>query len=302
MNQRNVFWGAILILIGALFLLRNIDVLDFNWWNFLRLWPFLLILLGIAVLPIRNALKLIFTAVTIILAISILAAFPEWNRGWHFSFDRHDFDDYTKVEEQYIFEEYPGDLSEAVINFDAAVGNFKLKESSDKLFEFYNKGNIGRYMYSVKEMDGKRDIDINMENARIRNVRGKNEVEIKINPDPVWDIKIDVGAADMELDLRNFMVRDLDIDGGASALELLIGDKYEKTTVNIDAGASSIVIRIPEAVACELNTETVLSSRNLDHFTKVSDGTFVTDNFSDSEKNIIINVDVAVSSLTVKRY
>jgi hypothetical protein len=59
---------------------------------------------------------------------------------------------------------------------------------------------------------------------------------------------------------------------------------------------------IPKSVACEIDSESVLSSRNLDGFNKVSSGTYVTENFSEAEKNILINVDVAISSLNVKRY
>jgi hypothetical protein len=130
----------------------------------------------------------------------------------------------------------------------------------------------------------------------------KNRVDMSLNPTPVWDINIDAGAADIELDLRDFMIDDLSVDGGATSVEIVMGDLNTTSTIDINAGASSITIRIPRTTACELNSDAVLSSKNLDGFTKVSSGTFVTDNFSEAEKNIVINVDVAISSLTVKRY
>ena len=46
---------------------------------------------------------------------------------------------------------------------------------------------------------------------------------IKLNPKPDWDIKVDVGAADVELDLSLFKIRKLDIDGGASSIDLRLG-------------------------------------------------------------------------------
>ncbi len=64
MKFRNVFWGLSLIIIGGLLIGRNIGIIDFDWFNILRLWPLLFILWGLSVLPIRETIK---TGVLIIL-------------------------------------------------------------------------------------------------------------------------------------------------------------------------------------------------------------------------------------------
>ena len=46
---------------------------------------------------------------------------------------------------------------------------------------------------------------------------------------------MDIGAADVEMDLTPFKVEKIDIDGGACAIELKLGDKYKKTYVKIEA-------------------------------------------------------------------
>ncbi len=43
------------------------------------------------------------------------------------------------------------------------------------------------------------------------------------------------------------------LDMGAASLDLKLGDKYPKTIVDIDAGASSIEIMIPDSSGCEIN-------------------------------------------------
>ena len=45
-----------------------------------------------------------------------------------------------------------------------------------------------------------------------------------------------------------------------------------------------------------------MTSRSFDGFEKKDSGTYVTPNFDESENVIVINVDVAVSSLTIDRY
>jgi hypothetical protein len=125
---------------------------------------------------------------------------------------------------------------------------------------------------------------------------------MKLNPNPVWDLNVDVGAASIDLDLSAFKIKKLNIDGGASSINIRLGVLHNDCKVNINSGASSINIKVPEDFACEVNTSTVLSSKALPGFNKVSGGTYVTPGFSDNSKNIVIYVEAAVSSLNVERY
>ncbi|MGB2869875.1 MAG: DUF5668 domain-containing protein [Bacteroidota bacterium] len=51
MNRKHfddIFWGAILIVIGGLFLARNLGYIDFSF-SLHRYWPVLLIVIGISI-------------------------------------------------------------------------------------------------------------------------------------------------------------------------------------------------------------------------------------------------------------
>ena len=74
MSYKKVFWGVVLIIIGILFIIRNLGWVDFSWWGVFRLWPVLLILWGISVIPIKNYLKLILSFVALLVAVIFL-----WN-------------------------------------------------------------------------------------------------------------------------------------------------------------------------------------------------------------------------------
>lgn len=122
-----------------------------------------------------------------------------------------------------------------------------------------------------------------------------------LNPQPVWQFSFNIGAADFDFDLTDFQVSMIDIDAGASSIKLRIGDKYPETNVKIDAGASSIFLEIPESAGCLLTGSTVLSSRDLDGFNKISKGKYQTANFESAEQKIFVKVDAAVSSFEIKR-
>ena len=306
MKTKNVIWGLVLVLIGVLFILKNLDVIYFSWYSVWRLWPLALVLIGVTILPVRDSIKVILTVIVLAAAAIVLVSFPNyhhWSDRWSFNFPKERITgDEPEEIDQRIFEAYEDDITEASLIFDAAAGNFRIEESTGELFEFDREGNLGRYNYSIKDLGEKREIRIELEEGRI--IRGdfRNKVSIKLNPEPVWDLNVDVGAASIDLDLSAFKISKLDIDGGASSINIRMGKLLDNCKIKINSGASSIDIKVPEEFACEVNTSTVLSSKALPGFNKVGDGTYVTPDFSDKTQNILIEVEAAVSSLNVDRY
>jgi len=199
-----------------------------------------------------------------------------------------------------LSEQYDSVVSHARLDLDAAAGKFYIKNPSGKLFEFKNEGDAEPYQISTSLNDSTAIIHVRHKNE-IRSHDLNNSAWLSLNPAPVWDLNIDVGAADLEIDLSSFSVEHVDIEGGASKIELKLGSKNKMTQVSIDAGASGINIEIPYESACELRTHTVLSARDIDGFNKISNGLYQTPNFSDSVNQIIIEINAAVSNLEVKR-
>lgn len=309
MKTKNIIWGLLLVFIGTLFILKNFDVIYFNWHGVFRLWPFLFVFIGISILPVKSGIKIILAVIALAVAALILAFHPghyyNWGSHWWFRSDRdriEKWEDDYEVVDQSIIEPFDSSVTEAEFIFDAAAGTFTIDRSTDELFEFNRKGGFGKYHYSIQESGYSRLIKIDFEGGPVRRIKVTNDVEIKLNPIPAWDLNIDVGAASMDLDLSDFIIREVNIDGGASSIDLRLGERSDYTEVDIESGASSITIDIPEDCACEVRTSTVLSSKSLPGFNKIGDGNYVTENFSGESQNILINIDAAISSLTIHRY
>ena len=117
----------------------------------------------------------------------------------------------------------------------------------------------------------------------------------------VWDLDVDAGAADLWFDLTPFILDDLRIDGGATSIEIKLGAMSEDVDVHIETGVSSVKILVPKEVACEVNSDSFLVSRELPGFDKVSKSTYVSPNFSSASKNISIQFNSGISSLKVVR-
>lgn len=316
MKYGNIFWGVILITLGVLFAMRNLDIFYFSWHGVFRLWPLIFVFWGIALLPVKAMFKLILTVATVVIGLVILSNNPRshswgiwwpnrftWEQEYESDSDYEDEDEYTNTwEEQDFSDTYNSNDKYVTLNLDAVAGEFELKGVTSELYEFETEGNAGEFSASTKNLnDSTKVVTISQENLRKRR-KYKNYFQLQLNQQPVWSINIDVGAADIEMDLSSFKVKKLDIDGGASDIEIKLGDHCKKSYVNIDAGASGIEIKVPASSACEVNTSTILSGKEMDGFHKISKGLYQTPNFSNSANQIVIDIDAAVSGITVERY
>lgn len=57
MKSRNLFLGIIILFVGVVAFLDALDVIDFSWVVARRLWPLLFIIVGIAILPVKEWLR-----------------------------------------------------------------------------------------------------------------------------------------------------------------------------------------------------------------------------------------------------
>jgi len=313
MKFRNIFWGIILILIGVLFILQNLNIIDFRWVSLWRLWPIFLILWGVSILPANKWIKT--SLVVIVLAGSVyfmLNSTVEWRNHYPNIHIGRDYDDYDDDEfyddegqaDQHFNIPYEDSVATASLSFDAAAGSFYINDTSDDLLAFSKKGRQGTYTYYVKRSDNNANISIEREGQELflNNKDGHHEVDISLNKAPEWNMNFDIGAAKVMFDFSHFKVRKLDLDGGAASIKIKLGDNLPTSHVNIDAGASEIVLKVPQSSGCDLNLTAVFSGKTISGFEKVDNGHYRTSNFEEADNKIYITVDAAVSSYKITRY
>ena len=67
MKSRNLILGIFILFVGVVSLLASLDVIVLSWRIVWRLWPMLLIFIGILVLPVKDWLK----AVLLVIALAV---------------------------------------------------------------------------------------------------------------------------------------------------------------------------------------------------------------------------------------
>jgi hypothetical protein len=300
MKYKNLFWGIILILLGTFYLLKKFDVIWFNWKDIVSLWPLLLVLWGISLLPVKALYKLIASFLAVFIMAMLIFYNPgKWHSGWMWIGDLNRTEN-TEIKRS----ESINDLSVfGTLELDAAAGTYIISGTTTELVDFTHIGDSGTYYMRTSADDNSHHIRIGPEHRNNQfSLYNSHEVEIRLNPDLIWDLDVDAGAADIELDLTPFLIDDLEINGGAASMEIILGSRADNVDVRIETGVSSVLIKVPKEVACEVSTESFLVSKELPGFDKVSKNTYVSPNFSSAEKNISISFESGISSLRVIRY
>lgn len=321
MKFRNVFWGLSLIIIGGLLVARNLGFVDFDWFNILRLWPLIFILWGLSVLPIREIIKIGALVILLGGATWFVLEGPESNMHLNiFShFDQNCGEDYDnsfsngekdgKKAAAFIKNEhnftvpYADTIQNATLEMDAVAGSFSLSDTCSDLLTFSQTGTFrGFYQYHVYRSNHDVTVNISERNEHIFYNNNHKRVVIRLSDKPVWDISLDAGASSVNYDLSKFKVRKVSLDGGAGSFKITLGDKYPDVKIDINAGASSLTMRVPENTGCDLEITAVLSGKHLPGFQKVSSGHYQTENYDTVKNKINLNVDAAVSSFRIIRY
>ncbi len=305
MKKGNIFWGVLLVIIGVLFALRSLDIFYFSWHSIFRLWPLIFIFWGISILPVKSAIKLILTFITIVIAIVILASYPGkdyywfnwWPERYHHREYKENFD-----EEQHLSERYDSTVNHATLNLDAVAGKFYIKNKTSKLYEFDCKGENSPYEASATINDQSATLNIKHAGGIRHADNLVTDAWLALNPGPLWILDISAGAATLEIDVTPFKVEKIDLEGGASKISLKLGDMYNQTNVSVDAGASAIELLIPKSSACEIRASSILLAKDIEGFTKIESGLYRTPDFSDASNKIYVEIDAAVSSLKVQRF
>ena len=307
LSYKKIFWGIVLIAIGILIMLKNLNIIWFSWQSLWALWPVLLILWGISVLPVKDYIKLIISIVAVAVGIIVVSTQPEintfgfqWHRNNHNWQIKYDNDSTFKGDENYS-EPFDKSIKDGTLYLDAAAGRFVLGDSTDNLYNFEKSGSNTHYQTSVEKDSNSATIRLKLKDGNINTGNG-GESHIKLNLLPIWNINFSVGAADMHMDLSKYKVRTVKLEGGASSILLKIGDLNEDQHIKVSAGASSIHILVPKSRACEVKTNTVLSSREFQGFTRIERHLYRTNNYNTAKIKTYIDVDAAVSSLNVEQY
>lgn len=310
MKTSHIFWGIFFIALGGLILLNNFTSIYFDWETLAKLWPVVLILWGLSLFIKDNRFVkgFVVALLSIIVALTIFSSFNfffdvvHYNNGRAFS--GIVIDDDSDVDTTNYFLPFNLNVKESKLEFKSGAGYFEIRGTSEGLFSAKTAGVKNNYYIDSDIYGDNAKLEFYMKDKYFPFQHGKliNDVEMKLNTTPLWDLDFSMGAAGINLDLSPFKVEKIDIGMGASKLKIKLGDKNNDIKLHLEAGVSKIEIMIPQSSGCEIKSETVLSNRHFIGFNKISSSHFQTANFDSASNKIHLSFNTGISSIKVSRY
>ena len=212
------------------------------------------------------------------------------------------------VQRNTFLEAMTGDTREAVLKLSGGAGRFIISDPTTDLIKADTKQSVGSYSMSVDRDPTTRIPTVELKPTEknqkfdLENGKFENRVEIHLNANPVWTVDVALGAGQGDLDLSNYNVKNLKIGAGAADLDVKLGAKADQSDVKLDVGAASVTVRVPKEVGVRIKKDGALNIEQLDDFTAVGGGEFVSPDYNAAKKKMMIRFDGGVSRFKVVRY
>ena len=297
--------GIILIAIGIIALLVTFFDVDIVWSELAKFWPVFIIIFGVSLLPLNKVLKSV--SVIVIILISCLIYCNEVNGNENTS-DEMTSEVFLEegIETQEFFAPFKDNITEASVEINYGAGVLYLNSPVAELVKARNMSDkISQNFYLEYEGSHAEILfDVEDDNYQVNNVDEvkSNRFDISLNEAPIYDFELDLGACEMNFDFSEYKVSDIEINSGASNIDIKLGELFDSTRIVISTGVSKIKIGIPNNSGCRVECESVLSLKDFDGFVKKSSNVYETSNYSSAENNIEIEFEGAMSEIKVYRY
>ena len=246
-TRRGVFWPLLLIAIGLLFLLSNFGLISgVSWLAVLSLWPLLLILIGLDIAFARRwPLPALAAELLVIVAgLALVAASPNF-RGVPFAFS-------SGGRGQTEVSAARGEVRTLTLTINGGAGRYRVGAGSSDLVSAHSQ-NPDLRLRTTNRSD-RADVHIDQVGPE-GFLRGPDtDIEVRINVDVPTSFEMNAGAGEFYVDLAEVRVTDARVNTGAASLRLSLPKPSGDVPVRLNAGASSIVVTVPEAVEARIST------------------------------------------------
>jgi Domain of unknown function (DUF5668) len=294
----------VLIFIGAVFLLENTGYLPHNsWLNLWRLWPLILVLVGLELLLGQRipwpALAGLAAVVLILGSIAAMSSLPVERPRTS-----------TQTAQTSL-----GGASQAAVTVRFGAGQLTigplLQPDLDQLATMtYDGPTDQEAQLSYSAESGRLDIqtvgrETEHEGVPFWLTGGRTDtsrMDINLNPSvPITILNVQTGATEARLDLSNLRINSLDMSVGAATTWVRFPQAGGAVTARIRGGASSIALEIPQNVAAQIRHRGGLSSLNVDQsrFPPAGDNVYRSRDYDSAQNKVDLTLDTGVTSIQV---
>lgn len=299
----SVLGPAILIGLGIIFLLNSLDILPWGVWGTLwRFWPVILILIGIEIVLGRTRAGWVISLAVAVVLVAVLVglAVAASQAGWVPSLV-----EIGQAQAGSVDKDLAG-IQEAQANIDFGAGRLgldSLPTASDKLVVVdYTVGTLGRLPRVGLDKEGGRGVlrIAGGENLRVGPRAEPDQWTIHLARNIPLDLTVRMGAADGSLDLTNLRIGTLNLDVGASSVLVRFPTEAGATRAFVNAGAASLTLEIPPNVGARIVADSGLASIDASSRFSRSGGVYTTPDYQTAANRLDLELKAGVSSVSIR--
>ncbi len=298
--------GVTFIFIGVVWMMAKLGYLNFSIIGALvDLWPLIFVVIGLNILFRKVPYIGLITWVTFLSAIVGYGIYFAPQDNW-ISWQGDNSFTINNTSTPQVSGNVPMVGNEQVKNgqleLNLSAGNLMMGASESNLIDYTIPQNYVDTEVKVAGETAKLTFS-EKRKANIVSLKGKSsDYDFYLNKAILWDISVNVGAADSEMDFTNVPIKDLEINGGAGDFQLTLGELQDKSNVSVNMAAGAVDLTVPENVGLKIVTNGLISDQNFEDqgLTKM-DGSFQTSDYDTAAKVIYIEINSAVSDLTLNR-
>lgn len=298
MKNRNLFIGLLLIIVGSLWFLDNLEILNFSIMYLVRgitdLWPLALVFLGISILlknkTIEKIIWVIFLIIIVIYSMTIQYNIFHLSEN---STNNINYE-YTTHSENFDSETSKGKL-------DLKIGGTRFTMNSDTTEFAELDSNIYKLKHNTNTKDDVKILSISNDTDSIDFITNEDYyLDLNIDDSIPWDFNIDCGAIYATLDLTNVSMKNFNLDMGAGKLELSLANFPSTSNININCGVSDITLNIPKDAGIKINLQGALNSTNFDSIELNKNGNeYLSSNYNKSQTKYNINIEMGLGKFEI---
>jgi hypothetical protein len=262
-RYRSLFWPIALIGVGLVWLLANLGIISpVSFWSVLRLWPLLLIAIGLDIIFGRRwpAVGALIGIATVVAAVALLVAAPTWAPalGWNAG-----------------AEVKSGHFSEPVGNATSARMELHLSDASTTVSALSDSNNL---IDANLQYVGDIDFTASGDTAKTVVLRRSGAIiwpfdwlvsqprrwDIGLNAGVPLDLNVDASSGDATLNLAGMKLKSLAIDASSGSMKVNLPEAPDHYALDARASSGSMSFSVPEGADVEASVSMSSGSMNFD--------------------------------------
>jgi len=301
--RRGVFWPLLLIALGVLFLMGNFGLISgVSWRAILSLWPLLLVLIGLDIAFARRW-PLPTLAAEILVIVAGLALAATSSTVGFFGFPTGGGNGVADVSAP------RGGATAMSVTVNGGAGHYRVSGGATDLVDAHSANPDLRLRTSGPAARPDLRVDQVGPESLFRNT-GQVDIDVHLASDVPTSFTMNSGAGEFDVDLSDVRVTDVRMNTGASTLRLVLPKPSGDVAVRIDAGASNLVVTVPDGVDARISTSGGLLTLRSDNGRLgegggtggcVTCGSSVqTTGYSSAKDRVTVTMTAGASSITVR--